>query len=933
MPRLSGLGSGKCSRRGVVSASFLCVVLVLLVFSGVPGLLVVGDGSGESQVFVEAAGVGGSQVFQPTMVKPEGVDRDSNGVVDVLDEEIAQRLVDGTVGRRVAVMVALRSKPTVHDAAFFARFGGRVTTELLTFAVYGFGGEIAYDGILGFAASDSNVLLVEKDQACFAQVAYAARQVGARPYVWHTLGLQGDPESSIAILDTGIDDSHVDFAPGYGNLNFSRKIVGWNDYITETSAPVDDNGHGSHVAGLAAGDGFYSTNASGSALASWGANLGAVGTSGTYLISGMMVNKTGNITVRVKWWNYGSARLSSLKLYYAGKNLTSGWVQVASVDTPIQDSWYVLNYVVNAAPVGGYDMYHVLMSLSSGTGDLFSMFQVSWPYVPPGDGDSVWTGIAPQTRLVGVKVLDSSGSGSSIELLQALNWVVANRQTYHIVVVSMSLGFGIEVNIINSAVVSLVSSGVATVVSAGNSGSGGNLIFTPGSVDEALTVAATNQFDDITSFSSQGGKSGYKGKTTKPDLAAPGGSFFAVPLLSADSNDNEAEGSWSEVYVNDSALMQGTSMSAPVVSGAVSIVAQALGGFSNWSWTRRQALLPKMILLMTATETFPNLREDDTRTYSPSLQRGGKDVHEGFGRLNLGVAVDAVLRSLEVGGTVTGELGKPPSISDISVLGQKLAWARKVELTTVGEYNFTLAVPAGADFDLYLYNATGTWYGEPVIVASSTDEVTGGFEQIVLSAPYNGTYFLVVKRATSVTGGGVFSLEASFRAFHDVAVLGVQPLSVSVYRGSVVNVTVTVRNVGLNAESFDVTTFYNDTVLDVRGFSGLAVGATVVFNCTWDTGGLAVGSYVFRAEADVVPGEYIVVNNVAFGPSDVVVKILGDIDGDRVVGGLDLALFHLAYGSQFGDVSWDADCDLNSDGVVDVVDVFILGDNFGKTAP
>jgi hypothetical protein len=220
-----------------------------------------------------------------------------------------------------------------------------------------------------------------------------------------------------------------------------------------------------------------------------------------------------------------------------------------------------------------------------------------------------------------------------------------------------------------------------------------------------------------------------------------------------------------------------------------------------------------------------------------------------------------------------------------------------------------------------------------VIVASSTDEVTGGFEQIVLSAPYNGTYFLVVKRATSVTEGGIFGLETSFRAVHDVAVLGVQPLSVSVYKGNLVNVTVTVRNVGLSVESFNVTTFYNDTVLDVRSFSDLAAGATVVFNCTWDTGGVAVGDYVFRAEADVVTGEYVVFNNVAFGLSDVIVKILGDVDGDRVVGGLDLALFHLAYGSRSGDASWDSDCDFNSDYVVDVVDLFILGGNFGNAAP
>jgi hypothetical protein len=38
------------------------------------------------------------------------------------------------------------------------------------------------------------------------------------------------------------------------------------------------------------------------------------------------------------------------------------------------------------------------------------------------------------------------------------------------------------------------------------------------------------------------------------------------------------------------------------------------------------------------------------------------------------------------------------------------------------------------------------------------------------------------------------------------------------------------------------------------------------------------------------------------------------------------------YGSGFGDAGWDSDCDFNSDRVVDVVDLFILGDNFGMTA-
>ena len=198
-------------------------------------------------------------------------------------------------------------------------------------------------------------------------------------------------------------------------------------------------------------------------------------------------------------------------------------------------------------------MYHPLLTLTSGSGNLYVVFTMSWPYTPPADGFSAWTGIAPQSKLVGVKVLNNAGSGSSTGLINGINWIIANRMTYHITVASMSLGFSSEVSSVDSAVLNLVNSGVSTVVAAGNSGSGSNKIYTPGSVDEVITVAAMNQFDNIASYSSQGGTSRYTGKTVKPDVTAPGGSFYAVPLFSADSNNGDAEGKWSDVQANDSA--------------------------------------------------------------------------------------------------------------------------------------------------------------------------------------------------------------------------------------------------------------------------------------------------------------------------------------------------------------------------------------------
>ena len=102
-------------------------------------------------------------------------------------------------------------------------------------------------------------------------------------------------------------------------------------------------------------------------------------------------------------------------------------------------------------------------------------------------------------------------------------------------------------------------------------------------------------------------------------------------------------------------------------------------GLAGWNYTRSQALMPKMLLLMTATETYPNARESGT---SPTLERGGKDVHEGYGRINVDAAADAVLKTYWTGTTVVDSLGLPPKLSDISVVGQHLAWARNVELSS-----------------------------------------------------------------------------------------------------------------------------------------------------------------------------------------------------------------------------------------------------------
>jgi len=62
---------------------------------------------------------------------------------------------------------------------------------------------------------------------------------------------QGD-SIIVAIIDTGIDYTHPALGGGFG-LGF--KVIGGHDFANNDTNPIDDNGHGTHVAGIVAADG------------------------------------------------------------------------------------------------------------------------------------------------------------------------------------------------------------------------------------------------------------------------------------------------------------------------------------------------------------------------------------------------------------------------------------------------------------------------------------------------------------------------------------------------------------------------------------------------------------------------------------------------------------------------------------------------------
>jgi hypothetical protein len=196
-------------------------------------------------------------------------------------------------------------------------------------------------------------------------------------------------------------------------------------------------------------------------------------------------------------------------------------------------------------------------------------------------------GVYPQAVLLAYDA-DLSGALTEAELIRGIETAAEQGRA----VINLSLG-GTEFDpILRDVVFSAFRRGVLVVAASGNSGTEGNPLSFPANLAHVLTVAATDSADRPAAFSSA---------SEGVDLAAPGvGITTAVPL-SYDSTGYK--------------LLDGTSFSAPIVSGAAA-----------WVWTVRNDL--------DNTQLFDLLRFSARDVWTP-----GFDPETGFGILDVAGAL------------------------------------------------------------------------------------------------------------------------------------------------------------------------------------------------------------------------------------------------------------------------------------------------------
>ncbi|MGW5974554.1 S8 family peptidase [Streptomyces sp. NPDC055186] len=314
-------------------------------------------------------------------------------------------------------------------------------------------------------------------------------------------------------------------------------------------------------------------------------------------------------------------------------------------------------------------------------------------------------GVAKKASIVGVRVLDNNGSGTTAGVIKGVDWVAANAVLP--AVANMSLGGGASTTLDN-AVRNAISAGVTFAVAAGNEST--TATGSPARVAEAITVGATTSTDARASYSNYG---------SNLDIFAPGSSITSA---------------W---HTGDSATnsISGTSMATPHVAGAA-----ALYLADNRSATPAQVASALVASSVSGAVGNPGTGSPNRLLYVGS--GGTTPPPSGKTFTNSSDYTISDRSTVESPITVTGVSGNAPSALQVPV---------NIVHTYIGDLTVQLVAPDGS---VYTLKSSGT--------GGSTDNINTTYTVNASSETANGTWKLRVTDSYSGDTGYINSWGLTF---------------------------------------------------------------------------------------------------------------------------------------------------------------------------
>ena len=213
-------------------------------------------------------------------------------------------------------------------------------------------------------------------------------------------------------------------------------------------------------------------------------------------------------------------------------------------------------------------------------------------------------GMAPDSRVVSVKLADAAGATDVSQVIAGIDWVVQNKDRNGLNIRVLNLSFGTDgvqdyrLDPLTYAAEVAWRKGIVVVVAAGNEGFGSSQLNNPAYDPYVLAVGGADgngtyevKDDTIKDWSSRG--NGLR----NPDLVAPGASIVSLRDPGSTIDTEHPTARVADRFFKGT----GTSQAAAVVSGAAALIVQ-----------QRPAITPDQVkrLLMTTAQRLPQAHPD-----------------------------------------------------------------------------------------------------------------------------------------------------------------------------------------------------------------------------------------------------------------------------------------------------------------------------------